>query len=188
MCEQNQTPTESDWKRLIKKHKVAFSAFAAGAILAAAFAVYVFVWLTANVQSAGLVPSTLNLWSMADVVTFLLNAIFWELIAVGIPLAIGAVGVWQWWKMLPDQEKSQYHLSGKPSKKNGTGAISPLLFIAFALKVYVDGNWHVAISSWTLDYVVGSMVTILMWATAIFAVPAVIGFAWWISHKTEKTQ
>ena len=61
-----------------------------------------------------------------------------------------------------------------------------MLFIAFAIKVYVDGNWHVPISTWTLDYVVGSMITILIWIAAIFAIPAAIGLAWWISHVMTK--
>jgi len=61
-----------------------------------------------------------------------------------------------------------------------------LLFIAFAIKIYVDGNWNVAISSWTLDYVVGSMITILIWTVAIFAIPATIGVIWWIRHEMNK--
>jgi ribosomal protein S4E len=53
-------------------------------------------------------------------------------------------------------------------------------------KVYVDGNWNVAISTWTLDYVVGSMITILIWIAAIFAIPAAIGVIWWIRHEMNK--
>jgi hypothetical protein len=187
MAEQNQIASESDWKRFIRKHWTAFSAFAAAAILAVAFAVYVFVWFVGNAQSTGLVPSALNLWSMGSIVTFILNAIFWELILVGIPVAIGAVVGWQWWRRLPTEEKTGHHLSGKKShSKRAGGAISPLLFIAFAIKVYVDGNWNAAISSWTLNYVVGSMVTILVWTVAIFAIPATIGFIWWIRREMKK--
>ncbi len=187
MTQQMEARTDSDWAAFIRKHKVAFAAFVTAAILAAIAAVYVFVWFTANAQTAGLVPSTLNLWSMAHIVTFILHAIFWELLLIGIPAAIGAVIGWQWWKRLPEQEKQEYHLSGKGSKSGRAGgAISPLLFIAFAIKVYIDGNWNTAIASWTLDYVVGSMVTLLIWIAAIAAVPAIIGLAWWIHHETNK--
>jgi hypothetical protein len=187
MTEQIETKTGSDWARFIRKHWAAFAVFIAAAAIAAVGAVYVFVWFVGNAQSTNLIPSTLDLWSMGNIVTFVLHAIFWELLIIGIPAAVGAVIGWQWWKRIPEEEKKQYNLSGKPSKSSRAGgAISPLLFIAFAIKVYVDGNWNNAIASWKLDYVVGSMITILIWIAAIFAVPAIIGVVWWISHETNK--
>ena len=105
-------------------------------------------------------------------ISFILHAIFWELVLIGIPVAIGAILGWQWWKRLPEEEKKVYRFFGKRSRsRDAGGAVSPLLFIAFAIKVYIDGNWNAAISSWTLDYVVGSMVTILVWIAVIFAIP-----------------
>jgi hypothetical protein len=47
----------------------------------------------------------------------------------------------------------------------------------------VDGYWNTAIASFTLDYVVGSMVTILIWIAAIVAIPAIIALIWWITRK-----
>ncbi len=185
MTEPIQVQSGSDWQRFIRKHWPAFALFIAVAILAVAGAVYVFVWFTGNAQSTGLVPSTLGMWTMGNVVLFILHAIFWELVLIGIPVAIGAVVAWQWWKRVSDVEMR--NLSWKRSRSDRAGgAISPLLFIAFALKVYVDGNWNVAISKYTLDYVVGSMVTILLWIVAIFAIPATIGLIWWIRHEMNK--
>jgi hypothetical protein len=181
---ETQAPSDSGWKRFIGNHKAAFTAFIVAAVLAAAGAVYVFVWYTGIAQITGLVPSTLNMWSMNNVVWFILHGIFWELVLIGIPAGIGAVAGWLWWKRLPETEKQQYNLSGKGSKgSRAGGAISPLLFIAFAIKVYVDGYWNSAIAGFSLDYVVGSMVTILIWIVAIFAIPAVIVFVWWISRR-----
>ncbi len=187
MSEQTEVETSSQWSKFLRNHWTAFAAFIAAAILAFASAIYVFVWFTGNAQSTALVPSTLGMWTMGNIVAFILHAIFWELILIGIPVAVGAVIGWQWWRRLPEEEKSMYHLSGKRSRSRGAGgAISPLLFIAFAIKVYVDGNWNVAISTYKLDYVVGSMVTILLWVVAIFAIPAIVGLIWWIRHEMNK--
>jgi hypothetical protein len=176
----------SEGRNFMRKHWAMVVVFAVAAILAAIGAVYVFLWFVGNAQSTGLVPATLNLWTMNNTVTFILHAIFWELVLIGIPVAIGAIAGRQWWKRLPDEEKNE-HSFGKGSRSSKAGgAISPLFFVAFAIKVYVDGNWNQAISSWTLDYVVGSMITILVWTVAIFGIPAAIGLIWWIRHEMNK--
>ncbi len=113
MTEEIGVENGSDWKKFIRKHWSIFAIFVAAAILAFVGAVYVFVWFAGNAQSTGLVPSTLGLWTMGNVVAFILHAIFWELVFIGIPAIIGAVIGWQWWKRLPDEEKKEYHLSGK---------------------------------------------------------------------------
>jgi len=177
----------SNWKKFLRKHWNIVAVFAAAGVLAFIGAVYVFLWFVVDAQSTGLVPATLSGWTMSNVVGFILHAIFLELVLIGIPVAIGVILGWQWWKRLPNEEKQEYHFFGKRSKSGSAGgAVSPLLFIAFAIKVFVDGNWNVAIASWTVDYVVGSMVTILVWIVAIFAIPAAIGVIWWIHHEMNK--
>ena len=187
MTEEIGVETGSDWSRFLRKHWKIFAVFVVAVILAVVGAVYVFLWFIGNAQSTGLVPTTLGLWTMNNLVMFILHAIFWELLLVGIPVVIGSVVGWQWWKRLPAEEKWEYHLFGKGSRTNRAGgAISPLLFIAFTIKVYVDGNWNAAISSFTLNYVVGSMFSILLWIVAIAAIPAAIGLIWWIRHEMNK--
>ncbi len=187
MTDQVEVNKGSASHKFIKKHWVIFALFIVAVVLASVGAIYVFVWFTANAQSTGLVPSTLNLWAMNHLVVFILYAVFWELLLIGIPVAVGAVVGWQWWRRLPYDVKSEYNLSGRGSRSSRFGgAVSPLLFVAFALKICVDGNWNAAISTYTLDYVVGSMVTILIWIAAIFAIPATIGLIWWVHHEINK--
>jgi hypothetical protein len=118
----------------------------------------------------------------------MLHLIFWELVIIGIPAGIGAVIGWQWWKNLPEEEKAEYHFFDKSSRATSGGSgISMLFFIGFCLKVFIDGNWDVAISVWSLDYVVESMVTILVWSVIIFGVPVAIGGIAWLYHEITKT-
>jgi hypothetical protein len=185
--QENAADKHSDWGRFLQKHWRAFAVFVAAAVVAVAGAVYVFVWFTDSAQTIGLVPSLLGSWSMDSTVTFIFHAIFWELLLIGVPAAVGAVIGWMWWRSLPEEEKQRYRLSSKSSKsRDAGGAVGPLLFIAFAIKVYVDGNWNQAISTYSVDYVVGSMATILIWAIAIFAVPAAVGIAYWFFREMHK--
>jgi hypothetical protein len=186
MPEEASAEKEFYWKKFMRKHWSIVAVFALVAALAVAGVVYVFWWFAGNAQSTGLVPSTLDLWTMNNLVTFILYMIFWELVLIGIPAGVGAVLGWQWWKRPPAEER-QYCVFGRSSRSRNTGgAISPLLFVALAIKVYVDGNWNVAISTWTLNYVVDSMITILIWIAAIFAIPATIAVIWWTHHELNK--
>ncbi len=186
MTEQNEVEESADSKKFVRKHWTIIAVFVVAAILAVAGAVYVFWWFTGDAQAMGLVPSTLSLWTMNNIVMFILYLIFWELVLIGIPVAVGAIIGWQWWKRLPAKEKKEHMFGRRSRSRNASGVISPLLFIAFAIKVYVDGNWNSAISTWTLDYVVDSMITILIWIAAIFAIPTIIGVIWWIRHETDR--
>jgi hypothetical protein len=182
MIEENQVAKESNWRRFFRKHWTLFTVFAVAAILAVAGAVYVFVWFAGNAQSIDLVPPALGDWSMNNLLMFILHLIFWELVLIGIPVAIAAIIGWQWWKRIPEEERKD--LSTKSSRsRTAEGAISPLLFIAFALKVYIDGQWNAPIAGYSVDYVVGSIVTILIWIAVIFAIPAAIGLVWWITRE-----
>jgi hypothetical protein len=188
MTEESGVEQGSDWKEFLRKHWAMIAAFVVAVILAIGGAVYVFWWFAGNAQTIGLVPkTTLGDWTMGHLVTFILYLIFWELLFIGIPAVVGAVLGWQWWKRLPEEEKKEYHFFGRGSRsRDAGGAISPLLFIAFAIKVYVDGKWNVRMSTWTLDYVVGSMITILLWTVIIFGIPIAIGLIWWINHEMRK--
>lgn len=176
------------WKKFLRKHWNMLVLFIVGAIVAAVGAVLVFLWFVGDAQSTGLVPRTLNLWSMGHLVTFLLNLIFWEFLFIGIPVIIAAVAGWLWWKRIPDDERKEYHFFSTRSRatSGGGGAISLLHFIVFCIKVYIDGNWNVAIASWTFDYVVYSMLWALIWILIIFAIPATLGVIWWINHEMKK--
>lgn len=187
MSETIEVEKGSDWRKFIRKHLGLIAVFIVAVILLIAGAVYVFWWFVGDAQSTALVPSTLSLWTMNNMLMFALHLIFWELLAIGIPAVILGIGVWQWWKRLPFDEKSMYNRSGKHHRsRDGGSGVSVLFTIAFALKVYVDGNWNVPVGTWSLDYVVGSMITILVYVVVIFGIPLAIVGVLWISRGIGK--
>jgi hypothetical protein len=178
---------KSSWRKFLKRHWSMLVYWIVAAIVAVIGAILVYLWFVADAQSTGMVPMILGQWTMAHMVTFILHLIMWELVIIGILVAIAAIAGWLWWKRIPDEEREEYGFFGKGSRRErGGGGISFLFFVAFCLKVYVDGNWNVAIASWTLDYVVNSMITILVWAAIIFGIPAIIIALILLSRETKK--
>jgi hypothetical protein len=176
------------WKKFLQKHLNMVALFVVAVILASVGAIYVFLWFVGDAQSTGLVPTTLRLWTMGHLVTFILNTIFWELLLIGIPVIIAAAAAWLWWRGLPSDEKKEYHFFGRGSRatSGGGGGVSLLFFIAFCIKVFLDGNWNVAFATWTFDYIVYSMLWILIWTLIIFGIPIALGVIWWINHEMKK--
>jgi hypothetical protein len=187
MAENKPENRHNGWQAFLRKQWGMAALFVVVAVLALVGSILVFLWFVGDAQSTGMVPRTLGLWTMGNMVTFTLHLIFWELLLIGIPVGIAAVAGWQWWKRLPDEEKKEYHFFGKRSSTTSGGSgVSVLFFVAFCIKVFIDGNWDVAVATWTLEYVVSSMITILIWAAIIFGIPAVIGVIWWITHEMKK--
>lgn len=171
-------------KGFVKEHWKMFLLFAIGAVLVIVGAILVLLWFVGQAQTDGLVPASLGLWTMGYLVTFLLNLIFWEVLLVGIPVIVAAIIAWQWWKRLPMEARIGSRTFRSRSRQTGGGnAFSLLVFIAFCIKISLDGNWNLAFSSWTLDYLVYSMLTALISVLIVFGVPIAIGLIWWVSRR-----
>lgn len=177
---------ESNWKVFFRKHWGAVVIFGLAAFLVSAGSVYVFWWFVGNAQSSGLVPSSLGLWTLANLLSFILNLIFWEALLIGIPVVVGGVFGWMWWRRLPLAERLGYNFKrSRTSRGSGGGGL--LFFIAFCIKVYLDGNANVPLATFTLNYVVSSMILILAIAAAIVGIPGVIFAVWWMNREIKKT-
>jgi len=124
---------------------------------------------------------------MGYILAFLLHLILREVLFVGVPVILAAIGGWLWWRILPDEDKACMRL-GTRSKATGEGggSISFLVFVAFCIKVFTDGNWNVAFATWTFDYLVYSCLWALIWVLTIFGIPIGLGIIWWIHHKMKK--
>ena len=179
--------------KLLRRHWKIVALFVIVAIIAAIGTVYVLLWHVGEAQTTGLVPETLDLWSMAHLVSFILYLILWELLYVGIPVLIfvGAV-IFLWWMKLPSDEKQEYKdaklFSGNRSKtSDGGGIISFLAFIVFLVKISYDGNWNTPVASWDFNYLVYSYLWSLLIILIIIGIPMLIGGLWWIRHEMNKS-
>ncbi len=191
MVETKSENVEKIWKIFLRRHWKMLVLFVVAGAIAVAGAVYVFLWFVKDAQVTGLVPMTLNLWTIGHIVTFVLHLIFWLVIFIVIPVIITVAAIYfLWWKRLPDEERKEYkrrHLFGKRSRKtDGGGAISLLINIVFIIKVYFDGNWDKPIATWKLDYLVYSYLWAMVWILIIFGIPIAIGATWWLRHEMKK--
>jgi hypothetical protein len=182
---------EKIWIKFLSKHWQMFVLWIVIAIIAAVGAVYVFLWFVGDAQATGLVPETLDLWTMNHVVFFILNVIFWEILFIVIPVIIIVALIWQlWWKRLPDEERVEYkrkHLFGKRSRRrDGGGAISFFINIVFIIKIYLDNNWDKPFAEWKFDYLVHSYLWAIVIVLIILGIPMAIGATWWIRHMMKK--
>jgi hypothetical protein len=186
MSEERSRNGSEKWRMFIRAHSKLFVLFVIGAILAFAGAILVFLWFIGNAQASGLIPLTLGLWTLGNIVTFLINLLFWEILLIGIPTIIAVVAVWQWWKRLPDEERNEYRLFNNRSRSSrGGNSFSFLVFIAFCIKVYLDGNWNMAVSTWSFDYFAYSIISALIWVAVIFGIPIAVALTLWVLRGTR---
>jgi len=183
--EENHDVARDSWKDFVRKHWGVAVVLALAAVLTFAWGTYVFWWFTGNAQSTGLVPSSLGLWTMKNLVYFALYSIFWELLLVGIPVVVGAVAGWSWWRKLPFEERARFHWRSSRGRRGSSG-FSFLLFIAFAVKVWLDGNWNVALATFSLNYMVASVIEIIAVFAVVFGIPAAIVGTWWVRREIRK--
>ena len=179
---------EKIWKMFLRQHWKMLVVFITAAIATVAGALLVLLWFVGNAQATDLVPTLLGTWTMNHLVMFLLNLIFWEIVIIGIPvLFVILLIVFLWWKKLPAEERAEYrrrHLFGKHSRRSdGGGAVSFFLFLGFIIKVYVDGNWNIAFATWTINYVVYSLVWVFVWIAVIAGIPLLLGGIWWLRKQ-----
>lgn len=191
MTESEFKKDEKIWEIFVRKHWKMLAVFIIAAVIALICAVLVFIWFVGDAQATGLVPQTLNLWTMGYLVTFILHVLLWEIIFIGIPVIVFiALIYFLWWKKLPTEERNEYrkkHLFGKKSRRrDGSGAFTFLVNIGFVIKIYIDGNWNVPFASWTFNYLVYSYLWVIFWMAVIFGIPLTIGLIWWVFSKVKK--
>lgn len=191
--EKEKTKLDERWKKFLKKHWKLGLLVVAGLIVAAIGAVLVFLVFKDYAQgTGGLVPLTLGAWTLGYMVTFGLNLLLWEFLFIGIPVIIAAVVIMAiWWKRLPEEEKEEYKRDPKKGRRGKTtgsgGGISFLYYIIWLIIVFAQGNWDLAFSSWTLNYLIDSSLLAMGLILLIGGIPITIGLIWWLRRELKET-
>jgi hypothetical protein len=182
---------EKTWKKFLRNHWKMLVIFIVVAIVAVVGAILVFLWFAGNAQTTGLIPATLGLWTMGHLVSFLLWLILWEFFLIGIPVIIALAAIYfLWWKKLSGEERIEYrrgHLFGNRSRRSdGGNAISFIVFIGLIIKVYIDGKWNTPFAAWTFNYLIYSILWIIIGIAIIIGFPIALGGTWWIRREIKK--
>ncbi len=138
------------WKKFLKRHLKMSLLMIAGIITAIAAAIFVFLQVAANLQSAGLVPTMLGQWTVDFLVTFILHLIFWEIVFVASWVApIALIIYFKWYKKLPAGERKEYEDSKSRSSDNGTMSFfASLLWLGI---VWFYGFWNLPFAEWSFN-------------------------------------
>jgi len=164
----------------MRRHWKLVLAAVGGIAAAGVAALAVFLWVVANTQANGLVPSGLGDWSAGSLVTFVLNLILWELLLVArwvIPIA--AASFFLWYKRLPAEERRE--LEGGPRRgraAGGSGGVSFFIWLVWLVIVWSDGRWNLALKNWTFNQLVDSWIAAGLVVLLIAGVPALLYLAW----------
>ena len=177
MDKKDQCSSDEFWQRKIKEHWKAFIVFVIGCIFALAGVLYVLFWHIES-SSIGLNGmATIGEWTIAWIWQFFIYLIIWELILVGIPVAIAfGLGWYVFWKRLSEEEKAEF--KGREKKKHrgssASGGFGIVTFIVFSIYMYLKGEIYTPFNNHPYSYWIYSWFEALGWLLLIAAIPAVI--------------
>lgn len=166
-CEE---PCDERWVKFLRRHWKPTLLMIGGAAVAAIAAIFVFLWVVADMQATGLVPVALGQWTVGYCVIFILSVILWELVFVGswaIPVTL--VIYFLWYKKLPDKERKEYEGKGRRRKSAEDSGFSFFVGVVWLILVWIGGKWNLAFQEWTFnDWV-------YTWLAACLSVLVVVG-------------
>ncbi len=182
--EEDELLDEGQKKFIIKHWKVTIIAvvsFVGAAIVALA----VILWVVANAQLSGLVPSMIGEWTVGYFFTFILNLIFWELAFVGSWFILIVAALFFWYKKLPEEDRAAWPQRGRREESDAFGFF---VMLAWLLITYIEGRWDLAFQAWSLDVWVYSFVAAFLWVALIAGIPIAIYFIYWIIQEISNKE
>ena len=165
------------WPRKIIEHWKAFTVFIIGCAVALAGAILVLFWFIETSPIGAMGTATIGEWTLAWIWEFFIFLILWELLIVGIPVAVAfGVGWYLFWNRLSSEEKAEF--KGRDKKKHrgssAGGGFGFAMFIAFSIYMYIKGDFFTPFGDKPYLYWVYSWFLALAWLLVIFGIPAAI--------------
>ncbi len=150
-------------------------------IAAIAEALLVLLWVIADMQTLGLIPATLGLWSVGHIITFILHLIFWELVLVGIwVIIVAAVLYLKWYNNLPEEDKFPKRERGRREEGDAFGFF---IGITWLLIIWFTNRWDVTFNAWTINDWVFTWLSAVFIDLLIIGIPVLLYFIYWIRKE-----
>jgi hypothetical protein len=179
------------WLKKIRKHWIVFLLFVIGCIIAFAGALMVLFWHIDTSQAGAMGMATIGDWTLAWIWEFFIFLIIWELILIGIPIAIAfGLGYNFWWKNLPEEERAEFEGRWRGRGTAEGGGFSFGMFIAYSLYMYINGEFYTPFGNYAYSFWVNAWFHMLAWLLIIFGIPAaiiltIVYFTVWRKKETE---
>lgn len=172
---------ETAGRKFLQKYWKMTTVFAALAIAAVVEAVLVLLWVVADMQSLGLIPTTLGLWSVGYIITFILHLLFWEIVLVGLWVLVAAAVVYlKWYSNLPEEDKFPKRERGRREQGDAFGFF---VGITWLIIIWVTGRWDVTFNAWTVNDWVFTWLWAVFWDLLIIGIPMLLYFIYWIRKE-----
>ena len=172
---------EKAGRNFLRKYWKMNVVFAALAIAALVEAVLVLLWVIADMQSLGLIPATLGLWSVGHIVTFILHLIFWELVLVGLWVIVAAALVYlKWYNNLPEEDKFPKRERGRREEGDAFGFF---IGITWLIIIWFTNRWDLTFNAWTVNDWVFTWLYAFGIDLLIIGIPVLLYFIYWIRKE-----
>jgi len=165
------------WPRKIMEHWKAFTVFIIGCVFAIVGAILVLFWFIETSSIGAMGTATIGEWTLAWIWEFFIFLILWELLIVGIPVAIAfGVGWYLFWNRLSAEEKAEFKARDKKKHRGSSagGGFGLAMFIAFSIYMYFKGDFFTPFGDYPYSYWVYSWFQALGWLLVICGIPAAI--------------
>jgi hypothetical protein len=177
----NDEEMERAGRKFLQKYWKMAVVFAALAIAAVVEAVLVLLWVVADMQSLSLIPSTLGLWSVGYIITFILHLLFWEIVLVGLWVLVAAAVVYlKWYANLPEEDKFPKRERGRREQGDAFGFF---VGITWLIIIWVTGKWNLTFNAWAVNDWISTWLWAVFWDLLIIGIPVLLYFVYWIRKE-----